>query len=68
MPKSCLPSDYGGDLPSIAELHQEHIKEFEKLNEYFLAEEKQRAEENHVIEEMEELEIKMAKTEIDEID
>lgn len=41
VPKSCLPSDYGGDLPSIKELHEQHCKEFQRLRPYFLAEEKQ---------------------------
>lgn len=41
VPKSCLPSDLGGDLPSIKELHDQHCKEFMRLRPYFLAEEKQ---------------------------
>jgi hypothetical protein len=63
-----LPSEYGGDLPSFAELHQAHIKEFERLNGYFAAEEKQRNGEDHILDEIEEMEIKMAKNEIDGID
>lgn len=42
IPKSCLPSDLGGDLKSIDELHQDHIKEFERQRNYFLSEERQR--------------------------
>lgn len=43
VPKSCMPSDFGGDLPSIKELHEEHCLEFMRLRPYFLAEEKQAA-------------------------
>ncbi|XP_058116319.1 alpha-tocopherol transfer protein-like [Anopheles ziemanni] len=42
IPKSCLPSDLGGDLKSIDELHQDHMKEFERQRNYFLSEEGQR--------------------------
>uniref|UniRef100_A0A182UD92 CRAL-TRIO domain-containing protein n=1 Tax=Anopheles melas TaxID=34690 RepID=A0A182UD92_9DIPT len=42
IPKSGLPSDLGGDMKSIDELHQDHLKEFERLRPYFLAEERQR--------------------------
>ncbi|KFB43516.1 AGAP003733-PA-like protein [Anopheles sinensis] len=42
IPKSCLPSDLGGDLKSIDELHQDHVKEFERQRNYFLSEERQR--------------------------
>ncbi|KAL7038242.1 hypothetical protein ACKWTF_009517 [Chironomus riparius] len=41
VPKSSLPSDFGGDMPSIKELHEKHCKEFVRLRPYFLAEEKQ---------------------------
>lgn len=41
IPKSCLPSDYGGDLESIDELHQKHCEEFMRLRPLFLAEEQQ---------------------------
>lgn len=41
MPPSCLPSDLGGDLKSAELLHKEHIKEFERLRNYFLADEKE---------------------------
>lgn len=36
IPKSCLPSDYGGDLESIEELHDRHKKSMMKLRDYFL--------------------------------
>lgn len=51
IPRSCLPSDYGGELKSVAELHQEHIKTFEKMQPYFLAEERYRKGESELIEE-----------------
>lgn len=41
IPKSCLPSDFGGDLESVAELHEQHCKEFMRLRNYFVAEEQQ---------------------------
>lgn len=41
IPKSCLPSDFGGDLESVAELHEQHCKEFMRLRYYFVAEEQQ---------------------------
>lgn len=43
IPKSSLPSDYGGDLDSIAELHNKHSKEIKSLRGFFLAEEQQAA-------------------------
>ena len=41
IPKSNLPSDYGGDLESIEELHKKQREEFMEMREYFLMEEKQ---------------------------
>ncbi|CAO1407095.1 unnamed protein product [Diamesa tonsa] len=41
LPKSCLPSDYGGDLESVEKLHENHCKEFLTLREFFLATDKQ---------------------------
>lgn len=41
VPKSSLPSEYGGDLESSAELHRKHRVEFEGLRDFFLNEEKQ---------------------------
>ncbi|XP_058821907.1 alpha-tocopherol transfer protein-like [Topomyia yanbarensis] len=51
IPRSCLPSDYGGELKSVAELHQEHIGKFESLRSYYLAEEHQRNGSSELIEE-----------------
>lgn len=41
VPKSCLPSDFGGDLESVDKLHEKHCKEFLELREFFLATDKQ---------------------------
>ena len=41
IPKSCLPSDFGGDLESVEVLHQKHCKEFQRLKPYFDWEEEQ---------------------------
>lgn len=41
IPKVCLPSDYGGELESVAELHQKHKKLLQEMNDYFILEEKQ---------------------------
>lgn len=43
IPKSCLPSDFGGDLESVAELHEKHSREFMRLRNYYVAEEQQAA-------------------------
>jgi len=43
IPKSSLPSDFGGDLESVAELHEKHCKELMRLRNYFTAEEQQAA-------------------------
>ncbi|XP_053695187.1 alpha-tocopherol transfer protein-like isoform X2 [Sabethes cyaneus] len=51
IPRECLPSDYGGYLKSVAELHQDHIKKLESLRSYFLAEEQQRNGGSNLIEE-----------------
>lgn len=40
IPKSCLPSDYGGDLESIEDLHNKHRKSLFKVRDYFLLTEK----------------------------
>lgn len=42
IPKQCLPSDFGGDLPTVAEMHLNFRKELDDLRDYFLAEEDQR--------------------------
>lgn len=39
--KACLPSDYDGDLKSVAELHQKHRKLLQQMNDYFIPVEKQ---------------------------
>lgn len=41
IPKSHLPSDYGGQLKSVAELHEQTRQTFKKLRDYFLYEEMQ---------------------------
>lgn len=43
-----LPQDFGGDLASADELHNQFRKEFIALREYFREEEKQRKEESGV--------------------
>lgn len=40
VPKSCLPSEYGGDLESMEELHKKHSVSLMQLREYFLFEER----------------------------
>lgn len=42
VPKECLPSDLGGDLPSIVEMHKAFRKEMMDMTDYFVAEEHQR--------------------------
>jgi hypothetical protein len=41
IPKSCLPSDFGGDLESVAELQDKSCKDFQRAREYFILEEQQ---------------------------
>lgn len=41
IPKSHMPSDYGGDLDSIKVLHNQHRENLMKMREYFLVEERQ---------------------------
>jgi hypothetical protein len=41
VPKSCLPSEFGGELASIAELHERQRNEFARLQSYFIHEEKE---------------------------
>lgn len=43
IPKSSLPSDFGGDLDTIEKLHEKHNQEFLRLRSYFIAEEQQAA-------------------------
>lgn len=42
IPKKCLPKDFGGDLPSVRDLHDVTVKKLESMIPYFDAEEKQR--------------------------
>lgn len=39
IPKSHLPSDFGGDLGSVKELHDKHRKDLMELRDYFMMEE-----------------------------
>jgi hypothetical protein len=41
VPKSHLPSDFGGDLESVEELHMKNRKYLMELRDYFISEEKQ---------------------------
>lgn len=41
IPRSSLPSDFGGDCESIEVLHKRHCEEMIKLRNYFIAEENQ---------------------------
>lgn len=42
VPRDCLPSDFGGSLGSIEEMHEQFRSEYYNLREYFRAEEEQR--------------------------
>lgn len=35
IPRSCLPSEYGGDLESVDVLHDKQCKELRKMQEFF---------------------------------
>lgn len=41
VPASCLPSNFGGALKSCLELHEDHCKEFARLRNYFIEDEKE---------------------------
>jgi hypothetical protein len=41
VPKSHLPKDFGGDLESVEELHQQHRENLMELRDYFMMEEQQ---------------------------
>jgi hypothetical protein len=41
VPKSNLPSDYGGTLKSVEELHEQSCESLIKLKDYFIYEEQQ---------------------------
>lgn len=43
VPRSCLPSDFGGLCESVEVLHEKTCKEFMELRGYFNSEEKQAA-------------------------
>lgn len=45
VPKSHLPSDFGGDLESVAELHKKHREKLMTLRDYFMMEERQQSSE-----------------------
>lgn len=40
IPKSCLPSDYGGDLESIKDLHNKQRESLMNMRDYFLLHER----------------------------
>lgn len=42
VPAECMPSDYGGELPTAAELHEKCIEQLNKRRQYFQAEERMR--------------------------
>lgn len=41
IPKSHLPSDFGGDLESVEVLHKQHREMLMELRDYFISEEQQ---------------------------
>lgn len=43
VPRSCLPSDFGGVCDSVEVLHEKMCKELLEMREFFIAEEKQAA-------------------------
>ncbi|CAG9769960.1 unnamed protein product [Ceutorhynchus assimilis] len=43
MPKNCWPEDYGGDLPSCSELHENTLKEFAEEREFWRIEQEIRS-------------------------
>lgn len=51
IPLTCLPSDFGGAMANTEEMHKEHLKEFQRLRQYFIDEEQQWNEKPTVIEE-----------------
>lgn len=48
VPKSCLPSDFGGDLDTVEALQENQGKELLRLRDFFIAEEKQANQKNAV--------------------
>lgn len=65
LPKSCLPSDFGGDLASVDELHKESVAELMRHREYFLAEELQRSDKKSIDLKIGEAEDKFKKLDFD---
>jgi hypothetical protein len=43
IPRTSLPSDFGGTCESVEVLHKRHCEEFKRLRPFFLAEERQAA-------------------------
>ena len=41
IPKECMPSDFGGDLESVAQLNKKNSEELVNLKTYFTAEQNQ---------------------------
>ena len=39
VPRHCMPSDYGGTLPSFEELHAKNVESLTAMKEYFYLEE-----------------------------
>jgi len=39
IPRACMPSDYGGTMGSVQDLHEQHCREFIRLRDYFNADE-----------------------------
>jgi len=37
IPKECLPSDFGGDLPTVVEMHTDFRKKFDEMRDYFFS-------------------------------
>ncbi|PNF19141.1 hypothetical protein B7P43_G09788 [Cryptotermes secundus] len=46
LPKRCLPQDFGGELPTVAELNAGFIVELQQFQDYFKEEERFRVDEN----------------------
>lgn len=41
VPTSCLPSEFGGELASVQELHDSYRNKFTRLQNFFVEEEKE---------------------------
>uniref|UniRef100_A0A1B0CL61 CRAL-TRIO domain-containing protein n=1 Tax=Lutzomyia longipalpis TaxID=7200 RepID=A0A1B0CL61_LUTLO len=64
IPRSSLPSDFGGDCPSVAEMHEAFTKELLGMKDYFLSDDRMIYGDEKV-EKAEEVEHKFTKLEID---